>query len=312
MAVTLLRKDKWDALPLTTTPLKPWTGRPLVGAAGSPLEVWETTFVDIEIAGEHFHTQIVVASALTAEAILGGDFLGENQCSLEMGQRLLRFGNRGITITMDDRSSKPVIVQAQVTLCETVRIPAFSEREVPARIDKPLRDGVWVLEGDRSGRLPVSVANALVDVTSYDVPVRMINTCCEPVDVFKSAKVGTVEEATLPIPVAAVEPGTAGNEDISEQKQKMLRDMMEDCAASEELTPEQRDQFHLLLLANADVFSNDAHPCPTNLVKHRIDTGSSPPIRQPMRRVAPHKREEASRLLKDMLDRKIIQPSGSP
>ena len=111
-AVTLLHKDKWDALPLTTTSLKPWTGRPLVGVAGSPLEVWGTTFVDIEIAGEHFHTQIVVASALTAEAILGGDFLREHQCSLEVGQRLLRFGNRGITITMDNRSSEPVIVQA--------------------------------------------------------------------------------------------------------------------------------------------------------------------------------------------------------
>ena len=77
----------------------------------------------------------------------------------------------------------------------------------------------------------------------------------------------------MPAPVAAVEPGTTGNE----QKQKMLREMMEDCAASEELTPEQRDQFYLLL-ANADVFSNDDHPGRTNLVKHRIDTGSSPPI----------------------------------
>lgn len=107
--------------------------------------------------------------------------------------------------------------------------------------------------------------------------------------------------ATVPAPVATVEPGTTGNE----QKQNMLREMMEDCAASEELTPEQRDQFYLLLLANADVFSNDDHPGRTNLVEHRIDTGSSPTIRQPVRQVAPHKRE-------DMLDRKIIQPSSSP
>ena len=54
---------------------------------------------------------------------------------------------------------------------------------------------------------------------------------------------------------------------------------MEDCAAPEELMPEQRDQRYLLLLANADVFSNDDHPGCTNLVKHRIDTSSSPPIR---------------------------------
>ena len=122
-----------------------------------------------------------------------------------------------------------------------------------------------------------------------------------PVVVFKGTKVGIVEEATVPAPVAAVEPGTTGNE----QKQKMLREMTEDCAASEELTPEQRDQFYLLLLANADVHSNDDHPGHTNLVKHRIDTGSSPTIRQPVCQVVPHKWE-------NMLDRKIIQPSSSP
>ena len=37
----------------------------------------------------------------------------------------------------------------------------------------------------------------------------------------------------------------------------------------------------------------------------------NPPVRQPVRRISPHKREEASRLLKDMLDKKIIQPSSS-
>ena len=97
------------------------------------------------------------------------------------------------------------------------------------------------------------------------------------------------------------QPGIGGNENISEQKQKNGTRDDGRLSASEEL----RDQFYLLLLANADVFSNDDHPGRTNLVKHHIDTGSSPPIRQPVRRVAPHKRE-------DMLDRKIIQPSSSP
>ena len=311
-AVTLLRKDKWDSLLSASTSLKPWTGRPLVGVAGNPLEVWGTAFVDIEIAGEHFHTQIVVASALTAEAILGGDFLRDNQCALEIGQRRLSFGGRGVAITMDDTSAEPVIVQARVTLDETVHIPAFSEKEVPARINKQLREGAWVLEGDRSGRLPVSVANALVNVTSHYVPVRMINTQCEPVVVFKGTKVGVVEEAALPSPVAAVEPGIPTNDNISTKKQEMLQRMAENCTMSEELTPEQREQFYLLLLANADVFADDDHPGRTSLIKHRIDTGNSPPVRQPVRRVSPHKREEASCLLKDMLDKKIIQPSRSP
>ena len=54
--------------------------------------------------------------------------------------------------------------------------------------------------------------------------------------------------------------------------------MAENCALPEELTPEQREQFYLLLLANADVFSDDDHPGRTNLVKHRISMGSNPPV----------------------------------
>ena len=252
-----------------------------------------------------------MASALTTEAILGGDFLRDNQCTLEIGQRRLQFGNRGVAIAMDDVSSEPVIVQARVTLDETIRIPAFSEKEVPARIDKPLRDGIWVLEGDRSGRLPVSVANALVNVSSSYVPIRMINTQCESVVVFKGTKVGIVEEAAPPTPVAAVETDFPKDDVISEEKKEMLKAMAESCGGSE-LTIEQREQFYLLLLANADVFADDNHPGRTNLIKHRIETGSNPPVRQPVRRISPHKREEASRLLKEMLDKKVIQPSSSP
>ena len=310
-AVTLIHHDKWESLPPSKTPLKPWTGKPLVGVAGRPLEVWGATFVDIDIAGEHFSTQVVVASALTTEAILGGDFLRDNQCTLEIGQRRLQFGNRGVAIAMDEVSSEPVIVQARVTLDETIRIPAFSEKEVPARIDKPLRDGIWVLEGDRSGRLPVSVANALVNVSSSYVPIRMINTQCESVVVFKGTKVGIVEEAAPPTPVAAVETDFPKDDAISEQKKEMLKAMAESCGGSE-LTIEQREQFYLLLLANADVFADDNHPGRTNLIKHRIETGNNPPVRQPVRRISPHKREEASRLLKEMLDKKVIQPSSSP
>ena len=309
--VTLLCKDKWDALTPTRAPLKPWTGNPLVGVTGDPLDVWGMTTVEIEIAGEQFHTPMVIASGLTAEAILGGDFLRDNQCSLEIGSRVLRFVNRGVAITLDDASSEPIVVQARVMLAETVHLPPRSEKEAPARIDKPLREGTWILEGDRSGRLPVSVANALVNISSKCVPVRMINTRCESIVIFKGTKVGTVEEAAHPTSVTTVEQSTYPLETKSE-KQVLLDSVVKECTEAEGLDPEQAELLNQLLLTNVDLFADDDHPGRTNAIKHRIDTGNSPPIRQPLRRISPHKREEASRLLKDMLDKKIIQPSCSP
>ena len=53
------------------------------------------------IAGEKFRPTMVVTSPLTMEAILGGDFLRENDCTLEMGKRILRFINHGVAITLN-------------------------------------------------------------------------------------------------------------------------------------------------------------------------------------------------------------------
>ena len=121
-----------------------------------------------------------------------------HNCTLENGKRNLRFANRGVAIALQGSSPEPVIVKARVTLEETIRISALSEREVTARIDKPLREGVWLFEGDWTGRLPVSIANALINPASPCVPVRMINTQSESVVVFKGTKVGVVEETEGP------------------------------------------------------------------------------------------------------------------
>ena len=147
---------------------------------------------------------------------------------------MLRFVNRGVAITLNDSSTDPVIVQARVTLGETVRIPAFSEKEVVARIDKPLREGVWLLEGDNSGHLPVSIANALVNTTSPCVPMRILNNQPESVVLFKGTKVGTVEQAPEkpPLactPVAGVELTTESRSDVSKELQQTLWRMTEEC-----------------------------------------------------------------------------------
>ena len=55
-------------------------------------------------------------------SILRGDILRDNQYTLEIGQQCLQFSKLGVAIAMDDVSSELVIVQAQVTLDETIRI----------------------------------------------------------------------------------------------------------------------------------------------------------------------------------------------
>lgn len=50
----------------------------------------------------------------------------------------------------------------------------------------------------------------------------------------------------------------------------------------------------------------------TSLTKHRIDTGDSPPVHCPSNRIPEARKEEVWKLLHDLLDKGVIQPSDSP
>ena len=79
--------------------------------AGNPLEVWGSAVVDIEIAGKKFRSPVVVTSALTAEAILGSDFLRLHPEDRETTTTICQ--------PLSGTSTEAVIIQARVTLGET-------------------------------------------------------------------------------------------------------------------------------------------------------------------------------------------------
>ena len=71
--------------------------------------------------------------------------------------------------------------------------------------------------------------------------------------------------------------------------------------------------FYYLLLAYADVLASSISDLgETDRYQHRINTGDSPPLRQPVRRIAPYRRKEVKELLNQMLKRGVIETSSSP
>jgi len=50
----------------------------------------------------------------------------------------------------------------------------------------------------------------------------------------------------------------------------------------------------------------------TTLIKHRIDTGGSPPFRQPLRRFPPAHVEAISEHIDNILSQGVIEPACSP
>lgn len=78
--------------------------------------------MELTFAGEAFCCPVLVAGSLTSDAILGLDFLEANRCMLDMAEQKLCFPDRGVSVSLQDSSPDPDLIQARVTLQETVRI----------------------------------------------------------------------------------------------------------------------------------------------------------------------------------------------
>ena len=80
--------------------------------------------------------------------------------------------------------------------------------------------------------------------------------------------------------------------------------------SSTNLTEEQKVQLQSLLSEYRDIFALTPEELGrTGLVKHRIDTGDHPPLRQRPYRVAEHQRGIVEEHITDILNRGIIQPT---
>jgi len=79
------------------------------------------------------------------------------------------------------------------------------------------------------------------------------------------------------------------------------------------LASTQKDKLANLLDEFSDIFSTGPDDLGrTGIVKHQIDTGGHPPIKQPPRRVPMHQQETMRKHVEEMLQHGVVQPSTSP
>ena len=94
-------------------------------------------------------------------------------------------------------------------------------------------------------------------------------------------------------------------------KFSLLHDMANRSAG--DLTFGEKKRLYDVLIEFADVFAESSDDMGhTSAVKHSIDTGTSARVRQQCRRVPPFRRERAKKMIDDMLQKNVIQPSSSP
>eukprot|EP00731_Ephydatia_muelleri_P028964 Em0020g608a len=98
---------------------------------------------------------------------------------------------------------------------------------------------------------------------------------------------------------------------LSQGDQEALWSMV--CKVGDHLNDGEKELVFHLLMEYADVFAfNSGQIGRTNILKHRIDTGNTPPVHLLPRRIPQSRREEMAKLVKDMLEQGAIQQSDSP
>ena len=144
--------------------------------------------MELKLAGEIIQCPVFIAHSLTSDAILELDFLEVNHCILKMADRELTFPERGVTVCLCESSPDPDLVQARVTLDETLTIPPFSMLQTTARVNGKVRGQTWLLQECKTKQLLVKVANGLVKSACDQVPVKLLNPSPECKVVYKGTK----------------------------------------------------------------------------------------------------------------------------
>ena len=302
-AVSLLHSSVWHHL--SGVALETWTGPRLVSVDGSALQILGGAKVTLMVGAEAVSSYVVVTDNLTAEGILGIDFLRHNRCIIDLSSSTLTLGG-GKAIQLLHKAS----IKRDVRLVTTIRIPPRSEIEVTGN-SHSLPSGLWLLEGQPlKSHQPVIVARAVLKSSTDSVPVPLLNTGEQTVIVHKGTKLGELEE------VDKWQIGTISSpeqEDPGDQVTPKKREILRRLAESSTFTSQaERTSLATLLLQYADIFTGPGDRLGrTTKLKHIIDTGTAPPIRQHPRRVPPAHREVVKELLNQMKQNDVIRPLSS-
>ena len=255
----------------------------------------------VQIQGVSY-TQTMAVAEIETPVVLGYDFMCEHHCQINVpkGEILLK----GNLVKCIYESTLPSIFRIQVA--ENVTVPRVTEMIIPAKIEEftpHITTGIMEAEG-QAYKNDLLVAKTVIDPCLDFVPLRVLNVSGKEQVLYANTHIGTCH------PVSDVrEINRERESEGSETLPKYLKPAWEN---AQNLTSEQAVQVETLLVKHKDVFAKKKTDLgPTDVVKHKINTGTAAPVKQNLRRLPLSKRELVKEEISKMLEQGIVQPSQS-
>ena len=255
------------------------------------------------------------------DLLLGTDTLSQLGFSLTQSQDNITKDILGSVVTPE----MPTDAAAEVKLIRPARIPAGHSKVVCVKVNNSEVTGETYLfeptahQEEHQGLL---MPDALVGVRGDGEATLVIaNAGAQPVILEEGNVMGRLQQCQVlqeddhedsqedsPQVCVSVIQGPPVADDP--RLEKLQSELNIDSIA---LSPNEHYQLVSLVTEFADLFALDSCELGrTSLVTHRIDTGDSPPIKQPPRRLPFALRHHMCQLTEEMLARGVIAPSSSP
>jgi len=246
--------------------------------------------------------------------MLGMDWLRQHRCRLGFGAGALFVGRHRINLVKGNGQSSCRRIQ----VAEEVTLAPRSQQDVLSKmvgVNPEQSASAWMTDSREigpgciccSGVLSrfscTSVARMTFSDNMSEIPIQIINLNDRPVKLSEDQFLGnlhSVEVETVP---------TATENKRNTVAASLVEVLMREAS---ELQQQDKDCLKQLLEEFSDVFSKgESDLGRTDVCKHRIDTGDSAPVRQPLRRQPHVYKAVIDEHLRQMLSDGIIEPATS-
>jgi hypothetical protein len=292
------------------------TSQTLKAANGTLIAVLGQATLQIQF-GQIVTSITGLVSEHVAEIMLGIDWLMDKQVVWDFYKGRIKFGRK--FYPLHNKSSagswcKRVVLQEEVT------IPARSEVNLPTKVVVRGRfgDGDDTQWGTDTNVIATGLhaARTLIPGDRFaDVPVRVLNITSEPIKLAVGTTVADLQPMSVvgTMPMGEFEESTSATSSTTkpEEEPGFIEALIDQVHGS--LPESAVVTLKQIITKYSDAFSQSENDLgSTQIVAHRIDTGSARPISQQLRRFPPAHVQAISEHVDSMLIQGIIEPAASP